>query len=216
MPQASFKAMVLEDLLEEIASSSPTPGGGTVGALCGALSAALSAMVASLTTGKEKYKDLEPRMAEIVEEAKDLSRRLLDLMEEDARAFDAVMEAYKLPKGTEEEKARRKEAIERALKGASKPPMEVLRLSRRLVELASEVEMKGNKNAITDAAAAAACARAAAEIAFLNALVNASGLSDETFKAEMVSEGQRLLKEVEKESRETFEDVLEYLMPDAE
>lgn len=216
MSRTRFEAMKTEELIKVIASPSPTPGGGTVGALCGALSAALSAMVASLTTGKDKYRDLEPRMREIVEEAGNLSKRLLDLMEEDARAFDAVMEAYRLPKGTEEERAKRKEAIERALRGACEPPMEVLRLSRKLVELASEVEMKGNKNAITDAAAAAACARAAAEIAFLNALVNLNGLSDEALKSEIASEGQRLLREVERESRETFEDVLEYLMPDGD
>ncbi len=201
--------MTIEEFMSELSSSSPTPGGGSVAALCGALSSSLSSMVASLTIGKKKYAEVEEEMKGIKEKAKQITTKMLNLITEDAKMFDLVMEAYKMPKETEEEKAKRKEAIEEALKNASKPPFEVMKLTKQAIELAFKVATKGNKNAISDAGAAALTAKSACKIAYFNVLINLSGISDNDYKESVLLECKSILEAVEKQADDITRQVLE-------
>jgi len=122
--------MKVKEFVDELASSSPAPGGGSVAALSASLGAALVAMVSALTVGKEKHRENWEIMEKAGKEATNLKKRLLELMEADTEAFNAFMAALKMPKGTEEEKNRRKEAIQEATKGAIDVPLKTLRACR--------------------------------------------------------------------------------------
>ncbi len=164
--------------LENLAAGTPTPGGGAAAAHAGAIAAALVGMVARLTIGKKKYADLQARMTEIATLADDLRGSLQSAAKSDAEAFDAVMEAYRLPKKTSAEKKKRSEAIERATQKATEVPLGVAKMIVRLMALATEVAEGGNVNAASDAGAAAFIARAALQGAALNVRINADNLSD--------------------------------------
>jgi len=163
--------------LGELASDSPTPGGGSVAALCGALGAALASMVCNLTVGKKKYADVEDQMNDILEESEALRLELTQFIEEDAMAFDQVMEAMKLPKETDEEKASRRARIQEALVDAASVPIAVMGRCVAVIHLARLVAESGNTNAVSDAGVAALVGRAGAHAARLNVLINLGGIS---------------------------------------
>ncbi|MDX1600204.1 MAG: glutamate formimidoyltransferase [Anaerolineales bacterium] len=165
--------------LDELAEGTATPGGGSAAAHVGATAAALVAMVARLTTGKDKYSDVEGRMREIAASADELRGELEDAMPRDAAAFESVMGALRMPKSTEKEKQARAEALEAALHNAAAVPLEVAEHTTRVIELSAEVVETGNSNAITDAAAAADMAWAALRSAAYNVKINAQSVTDE-------------------------------------
>jgi len=162
--------------LGELASDSPTPGGGSVAALCGALGAALASMVCNLTIGKKKYVDVEEQMNDVLEESEALRIELTQFIDEDAMAFDHVMEAMKLPKETDEEKASRRARIQEALVEAASIPIAVMGRCVAVIHLARLVAEKGNTNAVSDAGVAALVGRAGAHAARLNVLINLGGI----------------------------------------
>lgn len=162
-----------------VASPTATPGGGAVAALAGALSASLAEMVAGLTVGKRHYEDVQETMAAIVAAAGTLRQDLLAAIDEDIQAFDAVMEAYRLPKDEDG----RAEAIQQSMAHAADVPLNVARLSVEAMQLAEQVAKQGNKNAACDAAVAALMGLAAVEGAALNVRVNAVSLDDEDLAA---------------------------------
>lgn len=176
---AEAQAAGIADFVASVAAPTATPGGGAVAALAGALAAALTQMVAGLTVGKKKYADVEAEMQRVVAQAQSLRRELLDAVAEDSAAFEAAMATYRLPQGTEEERARREEAIQRALAGAAAVPLRVARASVHVLELAQAVAEKGNTNSLTDAGSAAHMARAAVECAGLNVRINAASMTDQ-------------------------------------
>jgi formiminotetrahydrofolate cyclodeaminase len=157
-----------------VAEGTATPGGGAVAALAGALSAALAEMVAQLTTGKKKYAEVEVTMRAIAAAAGDLRLRLMSTIQEDIQAFDAVMEAYRLPK----EDAGRPAAIQNALSRAADVPLNVARLALDAMQLAEQVARQGNVNAVSDATVAVFMGAAAVDGAALNVRVNAASLDD--------------------------------------
>jgi len=165
--------------LDATAAGTPAPGGGSVSALAGALTAALAARVARLTVGKSKYADVEARLYDVIVQAESLRAELTSAIEADSAAFDAVMAARKLPKGTDEEKAARHAAVQAATLHATQVPLETARLSLQALELALVVAQSGNVNATTDAAVAGLMARAAVEGAGLNVRVNVASLADQ-------------------------------------
>jgi glutamate formiminotransferase/formiminotetrahydrofolate cyclodeaminase len=165
--------------LDATAAGTPAPGGGSVSALAGALAAALAAMVARLTVGKPKYADVETRMQDVITQAESLCAKLTSAIEADSAAFDAVMAAMRLPKGTDDEKATRQTAIQAATLHAAQVPLETARLSLQALELALVVAQAGNVNSMTDAAVAGLMARAAVEGAGLNLRVNVASLTDQ-------------------------------------
>lgn len=176
-----MKNMTLSAFTDRVASNEPVPGGGSVAAVCGTISAALSEMVARLTIGKKKYAEHENEMTEIIEKALTLRNKLIDYIEKDSIAYNKVMEAYKLPKETEEEKLKRKEAIEESSKLAATVPLEVASTSFEILHLAEAVVLKGNSNAVTDGLVAAMLARTAVLSAILNVRINISSINDEEF-----------------------------------
>jgi glutamate formiminotransferase/formiminotetrahydrofolate cyclodeaminase len=160
------------DFLDEVASSAPTPGGGSVSALAGALGGALASMVARLTVGKKKYAEHEARMREAEHAAEALRRELLDLVAEDARAYEGYRAAVKLSQRTAEEVALRQRAIADAARGAALIPLRTAETCVRVLEAMQVVAAAGNESAVSDAGVAAWLARAGAEGAALNVAIN--------------------------------------------
>ena len=170
--------------LDQLAARVPAPGGGATAALHAAQSAALLAMVARYSDGARYDADL---MSHVITESDGIRNDALALAEADAAAFGAVAEAYRRPKETEEEKEARSAAITAALAEAARPPADVVRLALLLVGLAEELLPAGNRNVITDVAAAAAAARAAAVTAQVNIEINLRGMKDPAVKGELAA-----------------------------
>jgi methenyltetrahydrofolate cyclohydrolase len=171
----------LAAFLDELASSSPAPGGGSVAALAGALGAALTAMVCNLTIGKKKYTPVEEEMKKILAQAQEMRGLFTALIDEDTQAFNKVMEAYSLPKDTEPQKALRAAAIREATKEATNVPLEVMKHCIDALALAQQVAASGNINSVSDAGVSAYMLHAAVESAALNVRINLNNLSDSEF-----------------------------------
>ena len=164
--------------LDDLAAGTPTPGGGSAAAHAGAMGAALVAMVARLTIGKKNYEASQAQMTEILEQSERLRAGLTRAAQEDSAAFEAVMAAFKLPKNTEKEEADRNTAIEKATKHAAQIPLKVSQNAVSVMALAERAVALGNLNAITDAASAAAMARAGLTAAGYNVRINVASLND--------------------------------------
>lgn len=189
-------SMTVNQFVDVLASESPAPGGGSVAALCGALGSALTTMVGSLTHGKKGYEAYWTDMEQLGIRAQKLKDEFMLDVDRDTAAFNKVMDAFRLPKKTDEEKAARQAAVEEATKGATQVPLEVLRRSVDAVRLAAEAVEKGNKNSISDAGVGALCARTAAEGAFFNVCINLGGLQDKAFVQQTRREAEQMRQEV--------------------
>jgi len=176
-----------------VASSSPTPGGGSVAAHVGALGAALAQMVAGLTAGRKKYAAVDAEMRELGLKAAGLANTLSALVQKDADSYGAVSSAYKMPNEPEEAANARKAAINDALIGAAAVPLETARACAEVAELAATCATKGNTNAVSDAGVAALLAEAACRGAVYNVRINVSSLDDKSRGAGLVEEGNQLL-----------------------
>jgi formiminotetrahydrofolate cyclodeaminase len=184
----------LSAFLDELASSSPAPGGGSVAALSGALGAALSAMVCNLTIGKKKYAGVEGDMKKIKTEAESLRARFTELIDKDTEAFNKVMEAFALPKESDAQKTLRAAAIAAATKEATLVPLEVMKHCIDAMALAQQVASAGNANSASDAGVSALMLHAACEGAALNVKINLGGLQDPEFVGWKRDEVASLLK----------------------
>jgi glutamate formiminotransferase/formiminotetrahydrofolate cyclodeaminase len=171
--------MTLRGFADELASSSPAPGGGSVAALAGALAAGLAAMVPNLTVGKKGYKEVTEEMNSIAAEAQDIKDALLRAIDDDTSAFNALMDAFRLPKNTETEQSARGSAIIAATRGATEVPLGVLKHMPRLLELLLACAQRGNSNALSDALTGAAMAQACATGAHANVLINLKGMEQD-------------------------------------
>jgi glutamate formiminotransferase/formiminotetrahydrofolate cyclodeaminase len=189
----SLLKLNLREFANALSLDSPTPGGGSAAALCGALSAALSAMVANLTVSKKGYEEVWEEMKEAASKAQELKDDLLRAVDEDTRAFNAVMEAFGRPKGSEEQAAERQAAIEDASKQATLIPLGVLERSGPLLELARLTAQKGNRNSLSDAGVAGLLAEAAAAGAFYNVRINLPGIRDDASKQDAKKKGNELM-----------------------
>jgi glutamate formiminotransferase/formiminotetrahydrofolate cyclodeaminase len=183
-----IRAQTVDGFLEVLASAAPTPGGGAVAAVAGATGAALVAMVCRLTIDRKGYEPAWDRCREILPEAEDARTAFLELADRDARAFDEVMAAFKLPKETDEEKAARSAAIRRGYGVAAEVPLEIAQRAVALMRLAREVTEIGNVNAASDGASSAQMLFAATSCAILNVEINAAGLKDEAKVATLGTE----------------------------
>ena len=164
--------------LDDLAAGTPAPGGGSAAAYAGAMGAALVAMVARLTIGKKSYQAVQPQMNEILKQAERLRAELTEAVQADSAAFEAVMAAFKLPKNTEKAESDRNTAIEEATKGAAQVPLKVSQNAVSVIALAERAAALGNLNAISDAASAAALARASLTAAGCNVRINVASLND--------------------------------------
>jgi len=192
---AGSAAEVQESFFDQVASSSPAPGGGSVAAAAGVLSAALAAMVCRLTVGKKAYAEVKEELTGARDSADQLRGELESLIVEDEEAFNKVMAAFKLPKGTDEDRAARDTAIAEANKGASMVPLTVMKKAVEVLGLARTVAAKGNKNSITDAGVAGLMGMAAVEGAGYNVRINLTSLDDAGFVAELKGEVDAVMKE---------------------
>lgn len=186
----TFANMTLKEFTSKLSSKSPTPGGGSVAGLSISLAASLAEMVVNLTKdgSLDKYSD---ELGEHIDFA-------LELIDKDADSFNKVMDAFKMKKGSEQEKMKRKEAIQSALYNASLTPLDTIKLGVKVLEISEEVAKYGNENAVSDAGVAALMAQAGVKGAAYNVLINAGSLSDEKKKKELKDETNRLIKKSEK------------------
>ena len=183
----------VSNFLNELASSSPTPGGGSVAALAGVLGVALISMVGNLTVGKKKYEDVEEEIKRIVSSSEKLRYELSQLIEDDVKVFNNFMATYKMPKETEDEKKVRAEKIQESLIKAAKIPLKVAYKCLDILSLSKEVAEKGNINVVSDAGVAVLMAEAALESAILNVKINLRMIKDEKVRAELSSSIKEIL-----------------------
>jgi len=195
-------SLKVSELLDKTASSDPVPGGGSIAALSAAAAAGLTEMVANLTVGKKGYEAVEEEMMAVAEKMRPLREKLLKDIDRDADAYNEVFSAFKHPKSTDEEKEQRQKAIQAGLKQAALIPLEVAEDAFRILEFARTIIAKGNRNAVTDGAAAAMMARTAVLSALYNVKFNLGSIKDEAFVDEMREKVKRLEEETLKEEQE--------------
>lgn len=198
-----FEETTIKAFIDELASNSPAPGGGSVAALCGSLAAGLEAMVANLTLGKEKYRTGWDKMNKVLEEGEKLRAEFINLMNEDTESFNLFMQALKMPKETEEQKTSRKAAMGEASKAATAVPLRTLESCVKAAELSFAAAKYGNSNAVSDAGVAALLAEAAGKAASYNVKINLPGITDEAFAEECRERMEKALAEVVKHADET-------------
>jgi glutamate formiminotransferase/formiminotetrahydrofolate cyclodeaminase len=189
---APLMSMTAGRFVDEVSTESPAPGGGSVAALMGSLGAALATMVANLTVGKAGYEKAWEELAGMAERGQVIKDRLARAVDEDTDAFNRVMDAMRLPKGTPEQQAERDRALEAANKAAAEVPLQTARHCLAAIELAGIAADRGNRHSSSDAGVAALAARAGVEGAVLNVLINLGGIKDEAFRKRCVEETSTL------------------------
>jgi len=189
-----LKDLTIEEFAKVTASDAPAPGGGSVAAAAGSLAAALAEMVANLTIGKEKYAEAENEMRELAEKGQAIRERLIADIQRDSSSFNLYMAALRMPKDTEEEKAARREAMQRGLKEAAVVPLSVAETAAEIFPLAEAAVARGNANAVTDGLVSAMMARTAVLSALLNVKINLNSIKDEAFRADMEKQVKGLEK----------------------
>jgi glutamate formiminotransferase/formiminotetrahydrofolate cyclodeaminase len=188
--------MTLTGFADETASESPAPGGGSVSAYVGVLGISLGTMVANLSSHKKGWDDRWEEFSNWAEKGQQYKNELLQLVDEDTRAFNRMMTAMALPKATDEEKTTRKKAIQEATKYAIEIPFKVMQVAYASMEVIKAMVETGNPNSVTDAGVGALCARSAVIGAFMNVRINAGGYEDKHFENDIVARG----KEIEKKT----------------
>jgi len=188
-----IKDTAIEPFLDQLASSAATPGGGSAAAIICAIGAALVSMVCNLTIGKKKYAEVEGEMQDVLAKTEALRTKLTGMIQDDVKAFDAVMGAYGMPKETDADKAARDKAIQAALKLATDVPLACARAAREVIDLAAIASDKGNLNVISDAGVGVLAGYAALRSAALNVLTNARMITDKTFAEAKLKELNELM-----------------------
>lgn len=192
---APLVSMSVDKFVDEVSSDSPAPGGGSVAALAGSLAAGLSAMVANLTVGKKGYEASWSELSDLAERAQSVKARLVRAVDEDTEAFNGVMAAMRLPKGTPQEQQVRAQALEAGYQSAARVPLETARTCLEALRLSLTVGQKGNTNSASDAGVAALMARAGVEGAVLNVLINLGTVKDTAFREACVAETSTLVRD---------------------
>jgi glutamate formiminotransferase/formiminotetrahydrofolate cyclodeaminase len=195
-----LSTMNLRDFADETASESPAPGGGSIAAYVGTLGVSLGTMVANLSSHKPGWDERWKEFSAWAEKGQQYKNKLLKMVDEDTNAFNKIMNAFGLPKATEEEKQERTKQIQEATRYATEVPFEVMKICYESMEVIKAMADSGNPNSITDAGVGAICASAAVSSAFLNVKINASGLTDNAFARKLITEGnviQEKVKELE-------------------
>jgi glutamate formiminotransferase/formiminotetrahydrofolate cyclodeaminase len=187
-----------QTFLDQLASATPTPGGGSAAAFSASAGAALVAMVARLTTGKKKYEDVQDRMWALLEKAELLRTALSEAVIKDSQAFDDVMASFKLPKNTTEEQEIRLNAIQAATIVAAEVPLSAAKMALEVMEYGFEAATFGNTNAISDAASAMYLAKAGLQSACLNVQINAININDQQIVDNLLSEVKEITQQAEK------------------
>lgn len=198
--------LTVKDFIEELGSKSPAPGGGSIAALSASLASALASMVFNLTIGKKDYMEYDESLKGTIDESlksvDSCKEDFLELMEKDTNAFLALMDAFKMPKNTDEEIQARKAKIAEGNKQSLDIPLEVAEKAYKLYDYINVAVKYGNKNAISDAGVAASLVETAVEGAVLNVKINILGLKDEVHKKELKDKCNTLLQNSKKKKEE--------------
>ena len=197
----------ITEYLEKAAAGTAVPGGGSVAALNASLAAGLTEMVANLTIGKKGYETVEEEMNDIAAKASELRNKLTAAIDRDAEAYSEVMDAFKFPRATDQEKEVRKLEIQKAFKHAALVPMEVANLAVKVIDLAGRAVDSGNKNAVTDGVVAAMNARTAALAALYNVKINLGSIEDDEFVKKLTRE----VNDLEQQARDKEKEILSYV-----
>jgi formiminotetrahydrofolate cyclodeaminase len=199
-----LSAQPLSVFLDGLASESPAPGGGSVAALAGSLGTSLAAMVCRLTIGKKKYLDVSDDMKRALQQLEDHRKTFTTLVDSDTNAFNKVMEAYGLPKESEDQRVLRTAAIQEATKEAALVPLEVMKHVIDTLAIVKTVAEKGNINSISDAGVSAIMLTAACEGASLNVQINLNSITD----SEFVGWREEEIKSLTRTGRSQADDIL--------
>ena len=202
---SEIKDKSIQLFLDELASKSATPGGGSVSALMGAQSAALTSMVCNLTIGKPRYAEVEAEMQALLQKSEALREKLTGLIKADVDVFNRLMAAYGLPKETDEDKAARTEAIQTVLKAATEVPLECARACAEAIELSRCAANKGSLGVISDAGAATMAGYGGLKSAALNVYINTGSLKDRQFAEAKLAELATILKDVDVAVEEIYQ-----------
>ena len=199
--EKQLTAMSVKGFADETARESPAPGGGSVSAYMGALGASLATMVANLSAHKAGWDDRWEEFSRWADKGIELQAELLHLVDADTEAFNGIMAALSMPKGNDEEKRMRAEAIEQATENAAQVPLETMKCACKVFEVCRAMAIEGNPNSVTDAGVGALAARSAVLGAGLNVKINAAGLADKARAAELIAEAEKIAAEaIEKEN----------------
>jgi len=190
--ERKYVRMSLSEFADETASESPAPGGGSVAAYVGSLAMSLGIMVANLSSHKKGWDDRWEEFSNWAEKGQQFKDELLRLVDEDTRAFNRIMNAFSLPKATEEEKGIRTHSIQSATKYAIEVPYKVMQASFSGMQIIKAMAETGNPNSVSDAGVSALCARSAVMGAFMNVRINATGYDDKIFVKEIVAKGKEI------------------------
>ena len=202
----------LSDFADELSSDSPAPGGGSVSALAGSMSASLSSMVANLSIGKKDFIKQNKNINQIACDAQVLKKDLLFLIDEDTKAFDMLMGAFRLPKKTDEDKSYRQSQILKMSKHVTDVPLQTLKKSKQLMDLSNSALDIGNKNCISDAGVAAEMAYSCAYGAYYNVKINLIDLKDEkVFYSKTKKESEKIISDLDKQITKIRSKVLKVL-----
>lgn len=192
------------DFVTVLASKEPVPGGGGAAALCGAIGTALGNMVGSLTVGKKKYAEYEDEIVSIKERCGSLQKGLLDLIDQDAKDFAPLANAYALPCETEEEKQYKADTIEECSKDACLVPLRIMGMCCEAIDLVERLSEIGSVMAVSDAGCGAAILKGALEAASLNIFINTKGLKDRAFAEHMNDRANSMLREFGKKAEDIY------------
>lgn len=193
-----MKDRTILEYIEELSSSSPTPGGGSVGAVVLSFSVSLVSMVCNLTPGLERF----------IPNIKKIRDEFLNLSIEDEESFSKVMNAYSLPKNSEEEKQKRKEEIQKALKEATEVPLKSMRLSKEVIPFLEILIKNGNRNAISDVGVSILNLKSGVLSCYLNILINLKYIKDKSFNDTIYKEAEEIKDYISKWSDEKYIEVL--------
>ncbi len=185
-------SMTLADFVDETASESPAPGGGSIAAYVGSLGVALGTMVANLSSHKKGWDDRWQEFSNWAEKGEHYKNELIKLVDADTKAFNEIMNAFGLPKGTDNEKQIRKQAIQTATKYAIEIPYKVMQTAFASMEVIKAMAEIGNPNSVSDAGVGALCVRSAVMGAFMNVRINAKDYDDKTFVAHIIAQGKAI------------------------
>ncbi|WP_124057342.1 cyclodeaminase/cyclohydrolase family protein [Vaginisenegalia massiliensis] len=203
--------LTVKDFMTTLGSDEPAPGGGSASALAAAQGISLTKMVAELTVGKKKYAEFEEEMKQVLSESTKLQSELVEAIDKDTESFNEVAAVFEMPKETDEEKAARREAMQKALKIAAKTPYEVMEVIYKALEVTHKAIGKSNTNAASDLGVAALDLKAALQGSWLNVLINLAGIKDEIFVEEYKASGQEILDKGCKLADEIYQEILKSL-----
>ena len=203
-----YKEYTLKEFTQVLSDATPTPGGGGASALSAAIGIALGGMVASLTAINDKYKDVHEDMYKLLDRCTGLQERFLDFIDSDAKAYEPLSRAYKMPRGTEDEIKKRDRAIQESLVDACLTPIDIMRSCCEAIDILEELSQKGSKMVLSDVGAGIMLMRSALNTASINVFINLRNMTDEKREREIRQITDCLLDSYTKKADSIYDDVL--------